>query len=209
MPDKQDIAVAVWPQGLRSFSIDLDPGVRCGVVSDARMMAEEAVTPVQTHSCNVALISSGHGGLPCLDDTDSLVCMRRGVRIGVRTADCVPVVIYAPDIAAVAAVHAGWRGTLGGIVDRTLDRLAALGADPGVMKVAFGPSVCGRCYEVDAELAARFARAGFEDAVAGSRHVDLEEVNRMRLVSAGVRSCNVRGKDFCLSLIHISEPTRP
>ena len=78
-----------------------------------------------------------------------------GLPIGVRTADCVPVILYAEDIKAVAAVHAGWKGTLGGIVDVVVDRLADMGSDPRNIHATFGISICGNCYEVDNDLGER------------------------------------------------------
>ena len=66
------------------------------------------VLPKQTHSLNVAIVSDGN---EILEDTDAIITETPGLPIGVRTADCVPVILYAEDIKAVAAVHAGWKGS--------------------------------------------------------------------------------------------------
>lgn len=171
-------------------------GAEAGIVADASAMKGDVVLPVQTHSCNCRIIRED-GCIPELDDTDALICLRRGVRIGVRTADCVPVVVYAPDIHAVAAVHAGWRGSLGGILSVTLRELVNLGADPAQMEAAFGPSICGKCYEVSEELAMQFAQAGFAECISGKRNVDLEAVNLCRLLKAGVPLSNITRKRCC------------
>lgn len=104
--------------------------------------------------------------------------------IGVKTADCVPVLVFAPDIRAVAAIHAGWKGSLGGIVSRTMEMLADAGADMELIKAAMGPCISGRNYEVSQELAETFATAGFSDCILGGNHLDLPAVNRKRLLSA-------------------------
>ena len=178
------------------YSLDLGAGdVRAGVVGEVEGADFPVVLPVQTHSCNVAVIEAS-GSIPTFDDTDAVICLRRGMVIGVRTADCVPVVMYAPDNSATAAVHAGWKGSIGGIVTATLERLALLGADLSQLKVAFGPSICGRCYEVSEELAMRFTEAGFGEAVS-HRHVDLQKVNLLRLIRMGVRAENIAMSDVC------------
>lgn len=122
-------------------------------------------------------------------DTDALVTCRPGLAIAVRTADCVPVVVNAPDIGYVAAIHAGWRGTIAGIVAGTVAMLKGKGASPGAMRAYIGPCICRDCYEVDADLAARFA-AGYPDCVSpgapGKGHIDLRAVNRRQLLDAGL-----------------------
>ncbi len=170
-------------------------GVKAGVVSDDMMMPD-VVRPVQTHSCNVGVIDSD-GVIPALNDTDALVCLAKGIRVGVRTADCVPVLVYAPDIKAIAAIHAGWKGTIGGIVGKTMKRLAGLGADLSKAEAAFGPSICGFCYEVSPELAGQFAESGYRDCIVAERHVDLEAVNRKQLIAAGIPDSRIHGKLHC------------
>lgn len=171
-----------------------EASARAGVMASASM-AQGVTLPIQTHSRNVAVIGSD-GEIPAMDDTDAVICLARGVRIGVRTADCVPALLFSPDIGAVAAVHAGWRGSLHGILDAVTERLMAMGADPRRMQAAFGPSICGQCYEVDNALADAFAGAGFAEAVSG-RYVDLEKMNRLRLLRAGLTEENIQASRFC------------
>lgn len=190
------------------YEFEIGDGVAGGVVSDAERMGGDVVWPEQTHGCNVRVIDRGSvfdgervwgadGREIDLSDTDAIVCLQKGIKVGVRTADCVPVVIYAPDMEAVAAVHAGWKGTLGGIVEATVGKLRELGADPRLMHACFGPNICGECYEVSRELANEFRAAGFADCILDERNVDLEGVNRKRLLGAGVREENIVGKRYC------------
>lgn len=159
--------------------------------------------PRQTHSLNVAVAESADRDFP---DTDALVTFTPGHAVGVVTADCVPILLHAPGIGAVAAVHAGWKGTLGGIIDRTVQLLMDRGADPGELAVVFGPSVSAAIYEVDCELASKFTDAGYGDCVTypggpGTKpHLDLQGVNRMRLLRMGVKEERIHLNTECTYL---------
>lgn len=160
----------------------------------------DVLMPRQTHTVNVAIAERADD---VFEETDALVTFRKGLRIGVRTADCVPIVLWAPDVEGVAAVHAGWKGTLGGIVERTLDVLESRGAKREEIRVAFGPSIGVKRYEVDEGLAERFREAGFGSCVSypdgeGSRpHLDLQRVNIERLIRRGVNAENIRLSNYC------------
>ena len=177
----------------QSFDISVG-GAKAGVYSTAERHG--VLIPHQTHSCNVAVIGR-EGTIPSLEDTDAIVCLAPGVAVGVRTADCVPVLLYAPDIRAVAAIHAGWKGSLGGIVDQTVNELVRLGARAAAIYAAFGPSVCPWCYEVSPEMIEMFRSAGFAGCITNTRHIDLEAVNTQRLTALGVSPTNIRSKDYC------------
>lgn len=179
-----------------SDTLTLGEGVIWGVEPDADSLRQTIVIPHQTHSCNVGIIGM-EGKIPDLEDTDALICFRKNVRIGVRTADCVPILLSAPDIEAVAAVHAGWKGSLRGILDNVIGKLSESGADPSIMRAAFGPSICGKCYEVSEELADSFKDNGFEDAISSHRHISLEKVNAIRLLKAGLRLENIFSGRCC------------
>lgn len=169
-------------------------GAKAGVYSTAE--GHGVVIPHQTHSCNVTVIGR-EGTIPSLEETDAIVSLATGLAVGVRTADCVPVLLYAPDIRAVAAIHAGWKGSLGGIVDRTVQVLVRLGGRPASLYAAFGPSVCPACYEVSPEMIKMFCSAGFRSCITAPRHIDLEAVNKQRLTALGVSPTNIRPKDYC------------
>ena len=178
------------------YQIEFRSGViTAGVTADFRMRPE-VILPVQTHSCNVAVVEA-EGELPDLDETDAIISFRNGAAIGVRTADCVPILLYAPDIMAVAAVHAGWKGTIGGILSKTLNILKSRGADMSKVEAAFGPSICGNCYEISEQLAHQFAEAGYESGIVSPRHVDLQQVNFMQLTASGAKEENITLKRYC------------
>ncbi|GGO99943.1 peptidoglycan editing factor PgeF [Actinomyces gaoshouyii] len=85
---------------------------------------------------------------------------------GVLVADCVPLLLASADGRLVAAVHAGRRGMLGGVVPRTVEEMTRLGADPSGISAAIGPSICGRCYEVPGTM--RDEAAAVEPACAST-----------------------------------------
>ena len=159
-----------------------------------------ATIPEQTHSCNVAIVD---GFCRYYPDTDALITFERDVPIGVKTADCVPILVYAPDKQGIAAIHAGWKGTIGGIVDNVMDALVEKDVDPAQLRVAFGPSICKDVYEVSKELADSFIKAGFEAYISFPNgpeekpHIDLQGINMERFLRRGVKAENIKLHDGC------------
>lgn len=151
------------------------------------------VLPQQTHTANVALCTSAD---QTFADTDALISLDPAIAVGVRTADCQPILLYSPDIRAVAAVHAGWRGTFGRIGSNTVRRLCVLGADPIRMKALLGPSICPECYEVSAELVKQFRDAGFR-YLPSPDHLDLARLNAEDLADAGIPLSNITFTHQC------------
>ena len=111
----------------------------------------------------------------------------------VRIADCVPVLIADRQARAVAAVHAGWRGTARGIARRAVRELAELGLDPAHLVAAVGPAIGPCCYEVDEEVlegvSTACGRAGEDLAARGASGrpmLDLRRANRIQLENGGL-----------------------
>ena len=121
---------------------DLPTGVRVPTLVRMRQ-----VHGVQVHTVDRAWLRARHVDPPV---ADGLVTRVPGVVLVVRVADCVPVLLADAERAVVGVAHAGRAGLVGGIVPATLARMGALGADRVVAWV--GPHVCGRCYEVPADL---------------------------------------------------------
>ena len=129
-----------------------------------------------------------------LPEADALVSTAAGVILTIRTADCVPILLVAPEARAVAAVHAGWKGTLAGIVENALAALERCsGARPAEVEAALGPAIGGCCYEFGAEHLPYFVAAfgsGVERAwrpgAAERGHLDLRLLARIALEAAGV-----------------------
>lgn len=130
----------------------------------------------QIHSSRV-LLARQPG---CAGEGDALVTDRAGLPVSVRTADCYPILLADERKKAVAAIHAGWRGTAAGIVVSAMLKMQAeFGTEPQDLQVAIGPGIGKCCYEVGIEVARQF---GAER----SGRIDLAELNRRQLVEAGV-----------------------
>ena len=116
----------------------------------------------------------------CAGEGDALVTALAGVPVSVRTADCYPILLADVRNHAVAAVHAGWRGTAARIVIRTLEEMHRLyGTAAADVYAAIGPGIGECCYEVGADVARQF---GMEHA----GRIDLAAINRRQLLDAGV-----------------------
>jgi hypothetical protein len=158
----------------------------------------------QVHGSDVLVVRDPQDPRPDDERCDALATSLKGVLLGVKTADCVPVIIGDAKSGACAAVHAGWRGTLAEIVKRALVRMnEEFGTNPSNVRAALGPAALGCCYEVGAEVVEPF-RAKFADADSlfkqtrdGHALVDLHEANRRQLVEAGVAAARVHALPLC------------
>ncbi|HYG69115.1 MAG TPA: peptidoglycan editing factor PgeF [Anaeromyxobacteraceae bacterium] len=132
-------------------------------------------------------------------EADAVISAAPGVAATVAVADCVPILLADPDSGRVAAVHAGWRGTIARIAAAAVARLAAAGAAPDRLLAAIGPSIGPCCYEVAPDLAARFAAEVGEEAVRPGRtpRLDLRAANAAILRAAGVRADRVETLGHC------------
>lgn len=110
--------------------------------------AKKLVTARQSHSSKVAVISGPTDGNP--PDADGLVTKTPGLFVGVLTADCVPVLLSTPTGDIVAAVHAGWRGAVAGIIEAAAQQMKEMGASQII--AALGPCIWQDSYEVSQEF---------------------------------------------------------
>lgn len=121
---------------------------------------------------------------------DGLMTEVPGVLLGIQTADCVPVLVVDRKRRAVAAFHAGWRGTVASITEKGIMRMRKeFGSQPEDLMAAVGPSIGACCYEVGPEVKTAFAdRFDYADGLfpAGGMSLDLWEANRRQLLGAGV-----------------------
>jgi len=138
----------------------------------------------QIHSNRVICIEQYKPGL----QGDALVSNVPGLLVGVRTADCVPILMADPEHRVAAAVHAGWRGTVSRIVEETVRLLTRkYGTDPSVLKVAIGPSIGACCYEVGDEVALRLnGLSQLRLGPNGKPVVDLQAANLRLAEAAGI-----------------------
>ena len=128
---------------------------------------------------------------------DGLMTRQPGILIGIQTADCIPVLVTDPVTRAVAAFHAGWRGTVARIVELGVGRMKQeFGSDPADLIAAIGPGIGSCCYTVGEEVRTQFS-ANFSYAAElfqerdGALIVDLVEANRRQLLAAGLAADSI------------------
>jgi len=148
--------------------------------------AQRVVIGRQVHGTRVLSHSGGWEGFLRTGEADGHLATEKGIALTVSVADCVPVFI-AHESGAVAILHAGWRGTAGRIVDSALAALARHKIPPDELTVHLGPGICGRCYEVSADVRAQLTgqpanRAG---------NVDLRALLAEHAQEAGVQKITV------------------
>ncbi len=158
----------------------------------------------QVHGCDVFTVN---GSTPSAPQVDALVTDRGDVALAVQVADCVPLLLADPRTGAVAATHAGWRGTAANIAGATVARLAReYGAQPADLIAAIGPSIGACCFQVGPDVRDAFlTNARADDEVerwfapdTGDRlRLDIWQANRDQLVRAGLSPERVHVAALC------------
>ena len=174
---------------------------------------DRGLYPHQTHTDNVFHITKEFLELPeenrkaQLEGIDAVITNVQDTIIGISTADCIPVLIYDPEHHAAAAIHAGWKGTVKRIVEKSLSKMqTTFGTNPAKCVAAIGPGISLESFEVGDEVGEAFINEGFEIEEVSTRlpkmnvsqptdekrlHLDLKEINRRQLLSLGVSAQNI------------------
>jgi len=143
------------------------------------------------HQVHSAICITAGGRTGRLGEGDALLENTPGRLAAVKTADCIPILLVDAEHRAVAAVHAGWRGTAQHIVQRAVEAMGKeFGSRPAHLDAAIGPGIGKCCYEVGPEVAAQFG-------VTGPAHIDLVEANRAQLAAAGVPDGQIYAANLC------------
>ena len=182
-----------------------------------------ALVPLkQFHSSLIRFFPSARNE-PCKGDAS--LTNQPGLLLAVQTADCVPILLVDAKKRAVAAIHAGWRGTLARIAEKTVGQMRMrFGCKPSDLLAAMGPSIGGCCYEVGPELVCKFtaqfadAEPWFDELRTGEEpnplqwlnmmppghqpppknvRFDLRKANRAQLLAAGLADKNIYTSDLC------------
>jgi YfiH family protein len=159
----------------------------------------------QVHGAMVRVVRANELDLPA-PDADAAVTRDPGTAVAVVAADCVPILLADSRSGAVAAVHAGWRGTAANVVGATVATLTRQwGVDPATLVAAIGPSIGACCYTVGPELQTAFEQAGHRSAhvqrwFTGNGDalvLDLWAASRDLLEAAGVAAANIHVAGLC------------
>ena len=178
--------------GLAALQVEHGFGTR----ASAQVAIRELHTLHQVHGSRVVSIPppprAGEEG-------DALLALAPGTAVGVWTADCVPILLVAPQPGAVAAVHAGWRGSAAQIAGHAVRALcSSAGCRPEALLAAIGPHIGACCYEVDAPVrdAIRDAEV-FQPGRVGHWSLDLGLLNLRQLVAAGLQAARIERVGGC------------
>ena len=198
------------PAWLLAFSVGkgvrgTEPGVdarEVGLQGDGiGIGADHIMIPRQTHSTNVRLVNT----FGEVSDTDAVITAEKGLCIAVKTADCIPVLVYDVRKQQIAAIHAGWRGTVGRIVEKTLRLMDSRAED---LRAIIGPGISLDSFEVGDEVYEQFVQAGFPMQRLAKRypsgegekwHINLKDANRWLLEQNGVGDIKVSDVDTLTS----------
>jgi YfiH family protein len=182
--------------GLKSFELD-------NLGQDPELSVFRPVEMKQEHSARVLLIDRVPDQKPAVD---ALITSRPGLLLLVKTADCLPLFLVDTEHRVVAAVHGGWRGTAGRLVEITFDLMRkSFSSCPEKTLAALGPAIEAGCYEVGQEVYDSFSRQGFPPDRAfspgqerGKYFLNLRAANRWLLTEAiGLPADNISSLDWC------------
>lgn len=174
----------------------------------------EIVIPFQNHGTEIREIDTAFLSLSndlrtdYLHGVDAIFTQQTNICIGVTTADCVPLLFYDPHTKAVAAAHAGWRGTCGRIAEKTIAALIEkYGSSPEDIRVVIGPSISAEVYEVGKEVIENFEAAGFDiSKIVIERknrlYLDLWKANQLSLTEIGVLDDHIETAKICTFTEH-------
>lgn len=165
------------------------------------LAAQEDVSLLnQVHGAEVYVVKEGDPD-PRGKDGDAILTNRPGLAIGVKTADCVPVLLLAPDKDVIGALHCGWKSTVKGIVKRTIEFLEE---DFKVwsedLLVSIGPSIHQECFEVDEETMQCFADLNLSSCIqphGGKWQVDLPRAVKELFSEEGVPDSSMEMSELC------------
>lgn len=186
-------------------------GNRCRLAEAVGIRPEQFVFAQQIHSCRVAIVGDKEAGRGVreresrLPETDGMITDCRQMCLVVMAADCVPVLLFDREKLVIGAVHAGWRGTIGGIAAVAVQQMQeSFGCRGENIIAGIGPSIGKCCFEVGGEVAERFyLKFGPSGEVVGKAEtsgkyrIDLWEANRLDLLEAGLKAENIEVAGLC------------
>ncbi|MES2906463.1 MAG: peptidoglycan editing factor PgeF [Pseudomonadota bacterium] len=172
---------------------------RAYVAGTMNVAANRLVTPYQAHTVDVVVVDKPFDGEP--PKADALITRTPDIAIAISTADCTPILLCDPDARIIAAVHAGWRGAVGGILVATIEKMVSLDARVDRIMAAIGPAIQQQSYEVGEDvISAAQARDSsyerfFRPAKAGHAMFDVPGLVMAELAKAGVTNIENLGRD--------------
>ncbi|MCX6183131.1 MAG: peptidoglycan editing factor PgeF [Bacteroidetes bacterium] len=145
----------------------------------------------QIHGCDVVKAKPG------TFSGDALVSNEKGIALAVAAADCYPLLFHDEKNHVIGAAHAGWRGTLARIAEKTILQMVALGAEAKYIHMAIGPGISQQNFEVGEEVIQLFRDAKFPEKCFDGRHLDLIQVNKTVAIQSHLLPQNIWTMNRC------------
>ena len=203
--------------GFSSLNFDIRDGDDIGNVEQNKAIAGRVfcfepmglLTVNQVHRNDILAIEKPAKNLSALSktDADAIITNQGGLAIGVLTADCVPILLADPVKKVIGIVHAGWRGTVKGVVQKAIDAMVKqFGPDKQTILAAIGPSIGPCCYKVDETVIKEFGVHSPE--LGGNKFIkkgkdswalDLKKANFVQMLDIGLLEKNISVENLCTS----------
>jgi YfiH family protein len=198
-----------------SFNLGFNSGDNPESVSQNRTIlsktlnleSDHLIFPKQTHSATVKVIdhyyleADKHEQKDFLMETDALITNIKRIYLGIKTADCVPMLLFDRKSKVIAAVHAGWKGTLKGIAFQTVKRMISeFNSDPSYIVAGIGPSISPGAYEVGQEVWSQFDPEyihPYGNVSCNKRLLDLWKANHDQLYQTGIPADQIELAGLC------------
>lgn len=208
----------ISPQPTKGLNLGFGLDEPLNVVTNRQLLAEalgfkaeQYVFQEQVHSCTVKIIGKEHAGAGWNDnesripESDAMVSQQTGLCLMAMAADCVPILLFDPRTRTIAAIHAGWKGTVGKIASHTVQvMIDAFGVKPTDVHAGIGPSISAQNYEVGetvvSEAKKNFSstdRMIYENPQTHKPHFDIWQANKEALLEAGLANKNIETAALC------------
>lgn len=166
--------------------------------SDLGIEGSDVVSCNQIHGSNVSIVSEKNKN-SSISKTDGLITASKGVFLMIKTADCIPVLLFDPLRQIVGAVHVGWRGVLNQIILRSLDKFIELGSSSENIIVSIGPAICQKHFIVRDEVLKEFLACYSSATMVRNKdgYVDLKKAVAIDLIKSGIPKENIEISNEC------------
>lgn len=167
--------------------------------------AAKFIIPKQTHGDKIVIVTETNS-FDVFENTDALVTNIPSITLSVKTADCVPILLFDPVKKAIGAVHSGWRGTAQNIAGKTVKTMSqTFGSEPENIIVAIGPCIGSKNYEVGIEVLQKIKSVtsdhkrifDSENIKTGKAFLDLTHANVQLCLQAGIKEKNIDTLELC------------
>ena len=157
--------------------------------------SDKVAASYQCHSDQIQLVKQPGE----LNGFDALITNIPGIMLAVTIADCTPILVYHPPSSSIAAIHAGWRGTVAQIVAKTILKMSSeFGSNPSECFAYIGTCIDVDYFEVGIEVAEQFSeKHKVWNPTTQKFHVDLKKANRDQLIQMGLKEAQIQISPFC------------